>query len=84
MSAKVRNKLSEPRTAKNYTKTKYLAQRKGFVRLQLANTSTKSPDWSVIPVRVYYSAQIFLIGAEFTWVYAHTFGSLREQVTTQA
>ncbi len=26
---------------------------------------------------VYYSAQIFLIGAEFTWVYAHTFGSRR-------
>jgi membrane protein len=26
---------------------------------------------------VYYSAQIFLIGAEFTWVYANTFGSRR-------
>ena len=26
-------------------------------------------------VWVYYSAQIFLIGAEFTWVYAHKFGS---------
>ena len=25
----------------------------------------------------YYSAQIFLVGAEFTWVYAKTFGSLR-------
>ncbi|HEV8096541.1 MAG TPA: YihY/virulence factor BrkB family protein, partial [Burkholderiales bacterium] len=24
---------------------------------------------------VYYSAQIFLFGAEFTWVYAHRFGS---------
>ncbi len=33
----------------------------------------------VILVWVYYSAQIFLIGAEFTWVYAHTFGSLREK-----
>ncbi len=32
----------------------------------------------VILLWVYYSAQIFLIGAEFTWVYAHTFGSLRE------
>ena len=30
---------------------------------------------------VYYSAQIFLIGAEFTWVYAHEFGS-RRSVTT--
>lgn len=29
-------------------------------------------------VWVYYSAQIFLLGAEFTWVYAHDFGSLRD------
>ena len=29
----------------------------------------------VVLVWVYYSAQIFLIGAEFTWVYANTFGS---------
>ena len=28
-------------------------------------------------VWLYYSAQIFLLGAEFTWVYAHRFGSLR-------
>jgi membrane protein len=26
---------------------------------------------------VYYSAQIFLLGAEFTWVYAHVYGSRR-------
>ena len=31
----------------------------------------------IIFVWVYYSAQIFLLGAEFTWVYARTFGSLR-------
>ena len=31
----------------------------------------------VIFVWVYYSAQIFLLGAEFTWVYARTFGSMR-------
>lgn len=31
----------------------------------------------VVFVWVYYSAQIFLIGAEFTWIYAKTFGSLR-------
>jgi len=31
----------------------------------------------VLLIWVYYSAQIFLLGAEFTWVYAHTFGSLR-------
>lgn len=28
---------------------------------------------------VYYSAQIFLLGAEFTWVYAHELGSRRGQ-----
>ncbi len=33
----------------------------------------------VILVWVYYSAQIFLLGAEFTWVYALRFGSLRER-----
>jgi membrane protein len=32
----------------------------------------------VVFVWVYYSAQIFLIGAEFTWVYAKTFGSMRQ------
>ena len=31
----------------------------------------------VIFVWVYYSAQIFLLGAEFTWIYARTFGSMR-------
>lgn len=29
----------------------------------------------VVLVWVYYSAQIFLLGAEFTWAYAHKFGS---------
>ena len=31
----------------------------------------------VVFVWVYYSAQIFLLGAEFTWVYAHVLGSRR-------
>lgn len=31
----------------------------------------------VVLVWVYYSAQIFLLGAEFTWAYAHAWGSLR-------
>ncbi len=31
----------------------------------------------VVFVWVYYSAQIFLMGAEFTWVYARIFGSMR-------
>ncbi|MCD9119650.1 YihY/virulence factor BrkB family protein [Cupriavidus sp. UGS-1] len=33
----------------------------------------------VLLVWVYYSAQIFLLGAEFTWLYAHRYGSLRGQ-----
>jgi membrane protein len=33
----------------------------------------------VLLVWVYYSAQIFLLGAEFTWVYAHDHGSLAGQ-----
>jgi len=32
----------------------------------------------VIFIWVYYSAQIFLLGAEFTWIYARTFGSKRD------
>ncbi|MCY7371671.1 MAG: YihY/virulence factor BrkB family protein [Polaromonas sp.] len=31
----------------------------------------------VVLVWVYYSAQIFLLGAEFTWAYANTYGSLK-------
>ena len=31
----------------------------------------------VILLWVYYSAQIFFIGAEFTWIYANVFGSRR-------
>lgn len=33
------------------------------------------PNRLLFKVWVYYSAQIFLIGAEFTWVYAHKLGS---------
>ena len=33
----------------------------------------------VVFIWVYYSAQIFLLGAEFTWVYARTLGSLRSE-----
>ena len=31
----------------------------------------------VVMIWIYYSAQIFLLGAEFTWVYAHSHGSRR-------
>jgi membrane protein len=34
----------------------------------------------VVLLWVYYSAQIFLIGAEFTWVYANTFGSRSDRM----
>jgi membrane protein len=33
----------------------------------------------VMLIWVYYSAQIFLLGAEFTWLYAYRFGSRRGQ-----
>jgi membrane protein len=33
----------------------------------------------VVLLWVYYSAQIFLFGAEFTWAYAHRFGSRKGQ-----
>ncbi len=33
---------------------------------------------AVLLIWVYYSAQIFLLGAEFTWVFAHRLGSRRE------
>lgn len=35
-------------------------------------------------VWVYFSAQIFLLGAEFTWIYAHTLGSRRHLPLPQA
>jgi membrane protein len=37
----------------------------------------------VLMVWVYYAAQIFLLGAEFTWVYAHEYGSRRGQPRPQ-
>ncbi len=38
----------------------------------------------VVMVWVYYSAQIFLLGAEFTWVYAYRKGSRRGQTVPAA
>ncbi len=37
----------------------------------------------VVMLWVYYSAQIFLIGAVFTWIYANTYGSRRSQATVK-
>ena len=38
----------------------------------------------VLLIWVYYSAQIFLLGAEFTWAYAHAHGSRRNEKEPQA
>ena len=38
----------------------------------------------VLLLWVYYSAQIFLLGAEFTWAYAHAFGSMKGMPTAPA
>jgi hypothetical protein len=39
---------------------------------------------AVLLLWVYYSAQIFLLGAEFTYAYAHGFGSLRGRTPSSA
>ena len=39
---------------------------------------------AVLLVWVYYSTQIFLLGAEFTWVYSNRFGSRRNVATDEA
>jgi len=36
----------------------------------------------IVLLWVYYSAQVFLFGAEFTWVYAHAYGSRKPAVPT--
>ena len=38
----------------------------------------------VVLLWVYYSAQIFLFGAEFTWVYSHQYGSRRGRPMAEA
>ena len=53
---------------------------KFLIGLYLGNTSVASGFGAagslvVLLVWVYFSAQIFLLGAEFTWVYSHEYGS---------
>jgi membrane protein len=38
----------------------------------------------VLLVWVYFSAQIFLLGAEFTWVYSHEYGSKAAQTEQES
>ncbi len=46
-------------------------------RSDLASGYGAAGSLIVVFVWVYYSAQIFLLGAEFTWIYARTFGSMQ-------
>src|SRR5207248_5554026 len=62
---------------------------KFLIGLYLGKTSVASAFGAagslvVLMVWVYYSAQIFLFGAEFTWVYAHAFGSRRGEARPRA
>lgn len=46
-------------------------------RSNLASAFGAAGSLIVVFVWVYYSAQIFLLGAEFTWIYAKTYGSMQ-------
>jgi membrane protein len=48
-------------------------------RSAVASSFGAAGSLAVVMIWVYYSAQIFLLGAEFTWVYAHSRGSRRGQ-----
>ena len=57
---------------------------KYFVGLYIGHAGTSSAFGAagsliVVLVWVYYSAQIFLLGAEFTWLFAHRHGSRRRE-----
>ena len=59
-----------------------------LIGLYLGRTSTASAFGAagslvVLLIWVYYSAQIFLLGAEFTWVYTHRHGSRAGQAIAQ-
>ena len=57
---------------------------KTLIGLYIGRSGVASPFGAagslvVLLLWVYYSAQIFLLGAEFTWVYARRYGSLRNR-----
>jgi membrane protein len=49
-------------------------------RSAVASSFGAAGSLAVVMIWVYYSAQIFLLGAEFTWVYAHSHGSRKGQL----
>jgi len=53
-------------------------------RTSFSSTFGAAASLAVLLVWVYYAAQIFLLGAEFTWVYAHSYGSLKGRVRPRA
>jgi membrane protein len=53
-------------------------------RSAVASTFGAAASLVAMVVWVYWSAQIFLLGAEFTWVYARRCGSLRERAETMS
>jgi membrane protein len=60
-----------------------------LIGLYLGNTSMASGFGAagslvVLLVWVYFSAQIFLLGAEFTWVYSHEYGSTATQTVQES
>jgi membrane protein len=55
-----------------------------IVKSSVTSTFGAAASLAVLLVWIYYAAQIFLLGAEFTWVYAHTYGSLKGQERPRA
>ena len=53
-------------------------------RSNISSNFGVSASLIIVLLWVYYSAQIFLFGAEFTWVYTHKFGSRKGQPVTGA
>ncbi|MDP8568143.1 YihY/virulence factor BrkB family protein [Methylophilus aquaticus] len=67
-------------TAALFTVGKWLI---GFYIGRSAFSSGYGPAGAILAllIWIYYSAQIFLMGAEFTWAYSHIFGSRKSRDT---
>ncbi|WP_232411070.1 YihY/virulence factor BrkB family protein [Methylophilus sp. 5] len=70
-------------TAALFTLGKWLI---GFYIGRSAFASGYGPAGALLAllIWIYYSAQVFLMGAEFTWAYSHIFGSRKAQETPRA